>query len=496
MFFVIVSTRSLKRERKARLRNTEQTYNRILMASPITLLVVAIGTALGAPLLPIFGLPVFVVGFPRPLRHWPSISRGFASGQDASFYIHLLPQMLPELMSQLKKGAMGDAQPGMSVLLRHQSRILWVQVLERGFTTFTVLVKGLELQETSCHAVEATRIDDVLQHGMEVSQSGQQGADQRANNNDFNSSTNQFYWSILHPVSHMNVNTYSRSTLSLTGVIDYPDNLEAIPGAFQKTLAFLFHKNKSAMAQSIASAVADQPELYEFDSIRQSMPVEWIEYLGESKDSDVLHLTAICFALTHHQPFPMGFNATGAGPKHVFNCISGRFPPAMESTAFFNTHPGVRAMVVQAYRYAFKVVMDSMLYGEFEDDDELKQQLEEYEQDWFVGLDDGDWHKNVAKQTPNMLQLRENTAANGGSVSYSAESLTMSTQTMLIGKLNYEAVRAQWSSMNLELYYLVNDDDERYSIQANPSLLRNISIEAAQPPLGYPLLSTGAVAVE
>jgi hypothetical protein len=37
------------------------------------------------------------------------------------------------------------------------------------------------------------------------------------------------------------------------------------------------------------------------------------------------------------------------------------------------------------------------------------------------------------------------------------------------------------------MLYFANDDDERYSIQAHPLLLRNMTVQAADPPLGYPL---------
>jgi hypothetical protein len=36
-----------------------------------------------------------------------------------------------------------------------------------------------------------------------------------------------------------------------------------------------------------------------------------------------------------------------------------------------------------------------------------------------------------------------------------------------VGRLNRELVRSLWASLSLELLYLTNDDDERYSIQVN-----------------------------
>lgn len=40
-----------------------------------------------------------------------------------------------------------------------------------------------------------------------------------------------------------------------------------------------------------------------------------------------------------------------------------------------------------------------------------------------------------------------------------------------------KAVKGQWANLQWELLYLANDDEERYSIQAHPSLLRNLMIQ-------------------
>ena len=69
--------------------------------------------------------------------------------------------------------------------------------------------------------------------------------------------------------------------------------------------------------------------------------------------------------------------------------------------------------------------------------------------------------------------------------------LTRQKITVPIGQLDSENVRSIWSSLSLELLYFTNDDEERYSIQAHPAHLRNITIQAADPPLGYPVYSSG-----
>jgi len=45
--------------------------------------------------------------------------------------------------------------------------VLCLQTLEKGYGYVSLSVKGLELQETSCHALEATRLDDACQVAFE-----------------------------------------------------------------------------------------------------------------------------------------------------------------------------------------------------------------------------------------------------------------------------------------------------------------------------------------
>ena len=44
-----------------------------------------------------------------------------------------------------------------------------------------------------------------------------------------------------------------------------------------------------------------------------------------------------------------------------------------------------------------------------------------------------------------------------------------------------------------ELLYLTNDDEERYSIQAEERILRNLTVQAADPPLGYFIYSSAPI---
>lgn len=73
---------------------------------------------------------------------------------------------------------------------------------------------------------------------------------------------------------------------------------------------------------------------------------------------------------------------------------------------------------------------------------------------------------------------------------YTGRVLSLQEQLVQVGRLNGEGVRGQWANLSWELLYATNDDEERYSIQAHPFMLRNLTVQAADPPLGYPIYSS------
>ena len=73
--------------------------------------------------------------------------------------------------------------------------------------------------------------------------------------------------------------------------------------------------------------------------------------------------------------------------------------------------------------------------------------------------------------------------------------LSLTETPVYLSALSNELVHAQWANLNLELYYMTNDDEERYSIQANATLLRNLTVQAADPPLGYPIYASEPISV-
>ena len=123
--------------------------------------------------------------------------------------------------------------------------------------------------------------------------------------------------------------------------------------------------------------------------------------------------------------------------------------------------------------------------------------LTEYETEWLITSDESNaWSESVIEGTHSVFSLTRSSTSNTGDArarthaerkaAIFARQLTLQSGSALrIGRLNSDALRAFWSSLLFELRYLANDDDERHSIQAHRTLLRNLSVQCAAPPLGY-----------
>jgi hypothetical protein len=133
----------------------------------------------------------------------------------------------------------GEAHPGNHYLVRFQDRLLWVMILERGAGYCTVNIKGLELQETSCHTTEAVRLDDVFDLAFDHESTSTLGR------------FNKYPLHTLTPVDAANIKAYSDARNVLTGIIDSPDSLAMVKTSFMKSLVWvlLHHVNKAKVKE-------------------------------------------------------------------------------------------------------------------------------------------------------------------------------------------------------------------------------------------------------
>ena len=60
-------------------------------------------------------------------------------------------------------------------------------------------------------------------------------------------------------------------------------------------------------------------------------------------------------------------------------------------------------------RYGFKLMLDQMLLGEATTNAELQEYLEEYDRDWYIGLEkDPEWTAAILESRPNLFSLGHN----------------------------------------------------------------------------------------
>ncbi|EDV29124.1 uncharacterized protein TRIADDRAFT_37100 [Trichoplax adhaerens] len=638
----------------------------LLLTLPISVAMILLASTLSAPLLPLFTAPIFLVGFPRPRRIWPNGDNDAASRcQDAVYYQQLLPVLSSALSKMIGNGVLREPSPGSQYLLRFQDRLIWVVVLERGYGYCNLNIKGLEMQETSCHTVEAARIDDIFQLTFERGERGQF------------CQLNRYFFNILQPVDATYLKTYSDARSVLTGILDSPDNIKLLTSSFANTLIWTLgqhliiphlrqilcksdpnakqKQNKSSLDQpaipkaevrnqrnsiekdtedygkerhdrsSVASEVlhdrsrkksvsdsiwsADDhdslfgsdddarersnglasqrkskgaafprddsflsaansvvnhgdednfifgspavdvnkkraskgttgaegdsifsmPNSYNIelpprwndlpidadfldDLIKRYFRQDWFQHvlnrLAESSDDDkerekikalatdqeavriFAEIIMLCYAAVDVFGVPGG-NAEVASIEHIYRSYQGNISPSSQ-LSWLSENKALQNAIISAYRYAVKLVYDTAILGEVTSLEELSEYLQEYDNEWTIGTDKSlEWSEGILKSQPHLYSLDYNKSE----ATYTTRLLTLQDVLIHVGILSSECIQSQWSSLALELLYFTNDDEERYSIQAHQAILRNLTVQAADPPLGYPVYASGALSI-
>lgn len=590
--------------------------------APFVLVIIVLSALLSAPLLPLFTLPVFLVGFPRPVQSWPeAVGSTACVCTDTVFYHQMIPSLTAALQDAMAAGSLGLLLPGSHYLGRFEDRLIWIMVLERGYPYCCVNVKGLELQETSCHTAEAQRVDEVF--GSAFQQEGPHMC-----------SLNAHLGNVLTPCTVLPVKLYSDARSVLSGIIDSHENLKEFKDDLVKVLVWVliqycakrsstqekshqtektsrvspvvlpalntspcpksledsdslnsdtFHdwsddnifddeptiKNRKEKLQlkdlagtnlpipgSVDSQGADansastgpKNDLYrtvllgfpavdrgqredmayiplvEFSCsqshllslpeewrsnctphsrIREASPLfpeDWYQFVlrqlecFHSEKSSVLEDIAkdkALKALYVHTVMAcyiglFGIDNMAPSPGQIVRVYNGGLP-CSGALDWLSEKPELFQLVRKAFRYTLKLMVDKASLGPIEDFKELTNYLREYERDWYIGLvSEEQWKEAVLGEKPCLFSLGYESSMGV----YTARVLVLQELPVHIGKLNAEAVRGQWANLSWELLYATNDDEERYSIQAHPLLLRNLTVQAADPPLGYPIFSS------
>jgi hypothetical protein len=145
---------------------------------------------------------------------------------------------------------------------------------------------------------------------------------------------------------------------------------------------------------------------------------------------------------------------------------------------------------LHAFRLAVKLAIDKAVLGDVDvsDQEELLQTLRDSSTSLFVGVETTpDWVRAIQCNKSVLFSIQPDPK---DKTVVQSHLLTKQDVCVRLGRLNSTAVCGQWASLQLELLYMTNDDEERYSIQAHPVMLRNLTVQSAEPLLGYPIFSS------
>lgn len=254
LWFAITLTVTSWTDKKQRRSTTIPLICLNLILFPFTLAIIVTASVLSAPLLPVFTLPIFMVGFPRPNKFWPS-QPGSAQANlcpDTIYYQQIVEPVEKWFSSEVGLGIISSQASSSTLpsfyIARSQDRTIWIQVLESGcgYTSFSM--KGLELQETSCHALEATRLDDAFDIAFEKTELRCLRTNQYA------------VTSSVTPIDSAFIDSYSDAKNSLRGIIDHPDTMKNIRKDFMKTLSWVVvqHIVSASKKQTIGNVENDK----------------------------------------------------------------------------------------------------------------------------------------------------------------------------------------------------------------------------------------------
>nr|XP_056706212.1 pecanex-like protein 4 [Euleptes europaea] len=583
---------------------------------PILLILIALSALLSSPLLPLFSLPIFLIGFPRPVRSWPGpVGKNAFVCPDTAYYQQMVPSLTAALQTAFASGSLDLCLPGSQYLCRFQDRLAWIHVLERGYAYCRVNIKGLELEETSCQASEARRVDDIFEEAFEC-------------RHPRRPSINRHVGNILSACTVLPIKAYSDARNSLAGIMDLQEKRAQLKADFVRVLLWVlvqesYKKIKmpktSGEAPSRESLPFTHPEVSIAMSVRSSRSGSLhLESMEEETNKSYLpdlesgrrtqqgqgSVPRLCSSLpdtayiedetTEERAFSRLYQSVlcalptfGIGkqelscppsvtfrskysellamsrrwrtapvmnaqlkelkerfPQDWFHCVLRQLyfsrlkdchftllgdllkDPALREVyiqailpcwlAFFGSDqtlpsPGqitkmfngdvpwsipmcwlserqeLFQLALKAFRYTVKLVVDEASLGPVESFKKMLSWLETYENDWFFGAaSEQEWQQAVLKEKPFLFSL-----------GYDAEkglctSRTLTLQEFLVpvGKLSGEAVRGQWANASWETLYATNEDEERFSMQAHPVLLRNLTVQAADPPPGSPVYSS------
>ncbi len=243
------------------------TFAGSILLFPLIVIIILASSVFSVPILPLFTLPVFLPSFPRTRRFWPSLvdfGSSYSKCEDSFYYQQVEPEFARALSSGIAAGRTA-VYPGSHLLLRFQDRMSVATVLELGYGYATITLRGLELQETSCHTVEATRVDDIFEsvYGRE-------------SKSCFDFWLNTHFFNTLQPIDSVVIHTYSDARNVLSGIIDQPSALERFSGNLLKCTVWVLchHFCDQKLNGQIENSKSEVHDTVSMDTVPQALSTE------------------------------------------------------------------------------------------------------------------------------------------------------------------------------------------------------------------------------
>jgi len=152
--------------------------------------------------------------------------------------------------------------------------------------------------------------------------------------------------------------------------------------------------------------------------------------------------------------------------------------------------------ILQSARLAFHWAFEAFAFmGEFDvpsDYVAFEAELRQMDAEWFLGSEEYLWNSAIESHLPKLERLMTKDG------NYYAHRLVLGQgkeSSFSVFQFRREVIRGIWANANMELLYYTNANDERFSIQAEPDILRNLLVQLAEIPLGYPVFSSGAQSI-
>ncbi|KAJ3251727.1 Pecanex-like protein 4 [Boothiomyces macroporosus] len=396
----------------------------------------------------------------------------------------MAPSLMDVMANGVSKGKIPLSHNGSEYLVRFESKILLVRLVENWYEGASVYITGTELEPTSCHSLEGTEVDHVLDAAL-----------------DERHIFNQNLLHTLLPVSTVRGTAYSETNQITTGIIDDQNFSKPLAQTFMKFLIFFFFQKLDL--ESILSYRDVPANRALIQHYRAAFPVKWFDLVkqysiqysksavgisfGRHLDIDESIITIILsgyiIMLGITSPQPVNLTTT-----MIYDLYRGQLSYNVHQEARLwiqhQARKAFRAICIESFRYTIKYLYDIKVLDEpIQDMEELYKTLSYISAQWLVSVD---LNQQIAGDPTNPTVRFQKAITNGVagifqlSVKKSGDPLRVrlliknETSKFKIAKMNMEALKVLellkqgiWANLLYELLYFTNDDDERFSIQAH-----------------------------